>query len=148
MTATALVEEELRQLKREECDAFVMPRPAVGQAVVWYPSGTKESLPETAFVLRVGTKNCVIQRASGMAMESVRHINDPKLALNAFQRETGAWDFTEYDKQIQEKLGSGDSLAARVKDLEARVAQLEADQIPPPKTKPKVQSNPTHPSEP
>src|SRR5688572_8889207 len=98
MSNVATIEEEVRQLKRAEIDAFEMPRPCMGQCVAWYPSGTRLN-SEIAFITRVSKKNVELQRASGTYMTAVRHIDDPKLQLNEDQRESGAWDFTEQDKK-------------------------------------------------
>ena len=96
------IEDEARQMLQEEIDAFVMPRPVCGQSVLWFPTGERAATikPEVGFILRVGTRNIIVRLASGNAMESVRHISDPKLQLSSEQRENGAWDFTEESKLI------------------------------------------------
>jgi hypothetical protein len=117
MTA-ALLEDEVRQQQNELVKAFTMPKACRGQAVTWYPSGAKSSAAETAFVLEVGKRNVVLQRASGLAIASVRHIDDPKLQLSAEQRESGAWDFTDEAKQMLE-------LQKIVKETAEKVRLLE-----------------------
>lgn len=116
---SATLEDEVRSSRNQEIAAFVMPRPDRGQAVTWYASGTRDGVGEVAFVLEVGRRNLVVARASGLAMESVRHIDDPKLKLSVEQRESGAWDFTERDKQL-------DSQREQLADLTARLTALEA----------------------
>ncbi len=103
--------------RNKEIAEFVMPRPNLGQAVTWFPSGTRTN-GEMAYVLTIGRRNLVVQRASGIAMDSVRHVDDPKLSLSVEQRASGAWDFTERDKQL-------DKLQATVELLQARVVTLE-----------------------
>jgi hypothetical protein len=117
VTAT-LIEEEIRQKHNEQIAEFVMPKPCRGQAVTWYASGTRSGVGEMAFVLEVGRRNIIVNLASGVNMETVRHIDDPKLQLSAEQRESGAWDFTE-DSKIQ--LAN----VKRIDTLEAKVAALE-----------------------
>lgn len=97
---TATLEQEVKDAAREAAMKFVMPRPARGQAIVWYPHGVKDGNSEVAFVLSIGTRNIIISRASGVCEEGVRHIDDPKLSFSADQRESGAWDFTDHDKDL------------------------------------------------
>lgn len=114
----ATIEQEVKDAAREAAMKFVMPKPARGQAIVWYPHGVKDCNSEVAFVLQVGTRNIILSRASGVCEESVRHIDDPKLQFSAEQRESGAWDFTDHDKtQI--------SHSQQIADLLARVTELE-----------------------
>ena len=122
---TATLEEEVRAKRNLEIAAFVMPKPSMGQCVTWYSSGTRTSLGENAFVLSVGRRNLVISRASGVAMESVRHIDDPKLQLSDEQRLSGAWDFTERDKQQDKFTEMAASLVKQVASLVERVTALE-----------------------
>jgi hypothetical protein len=57
-------------------------------------------------------------------VDAVRHVDDPKLTLNADQRENGAWDFTDEDKQgLQQR----NELTVRVEILEAQVRSLVRD---------------------
>jgi hypothetical protein len=112
------VEEDIRQQNRDAIEAFVMPKPEIGQGVTWYSSGTRSGPGEMAFVLEVGRRNIVLQRASGTAEASVRHVDDPKLQLNEEQRATGAWDFTKRDKQLDRLLVEMTDLKERVKTLE------------------------------
>src|SRR5690348_9004381 len=76
------VEQEVRQQVQQNIDAFVMPKPMRGQSVLFYRNGTKGGQPEVGFVLKVGTRNLMVNLASGLAQESVRHIDDPRLQLN------------------------------------------------------------------
>lgn len=115
---TATIEQEVEQRVREEVQAFEMPRPSMGQTVAWYPSGIKGGACEVAHVLKVSKRNLLLQRISGTCVETVRHVDDPKLKLSAEQRESGAWDFTDYDKQQAAD-------RSRVAEIEARVKTLE-----------------------
>ncbi len=115
---TATLEEEVRQQTRDAVQAFEMPRPCPGQTVTWYPSGTRDGRGENANVLNSGKRNIVVMRASGQAMESVRHVDDPKLKLSSEQRESGAWDFTERDKQLDKMQKDFTALQLRVATLE------------------------------
>lgn len=122
---TATLEAEVKQKLNEDISNFTMPRPSRGQCIAWYPNGTRGD-SETAFVLSVGKRNIVLRTATGIPMETVRHIDDPKLQLNAEQRASGAWDFTEHDKKMNEMTASLAGLKATVETLTARVVELEA----------------------
>ena len=115
---TATLEEEVRDKRNVEIAEFVMPKPCRGQAVTFYSSGTKDSVGETAFVRDVGRRNLVLHLSSGNCVDTVRHIDDPKLSLSVEQRASGAWDFTDKDKS---DIARDKKLAA----LEARLATLE-----------------------
>lgn len=116
MSATLTVEEI------EKLEAFVMPKPARGQQVLWYPRGIKSETPEVAFCREVGKRGIVLA-IGGVSYESVRHIDDPKLALNEHQREGGAWDFPgDPTAELQSKFAK---LEERFAALEARILTLE-----------------------
>ena len=115
---TATIEQEVRALTDAEIANFTMTKPNVGQSVMWYPSGNKSRNGEMAFVLEAKHRTILIQRASGVCMETVRHVDDPKLKLSEDHRESGAWDFTDDDKQKVEH-------AKRLTKLEERMAMLE-----------------------
>ena len=93
---------------------FDMPVPVLGTTVRWYQSGLAESRPPgVGTVIRVFHRSLSILLPSGVRMDAVRHINDPKLQLNADQRECGSWDFTEdvyqraaWEKKIEERLSA------------------------------------------
>jgi hypothetical protein len=121
----ATVEEEIRQQNRDAIQAYEMPRPCPGQTVTWFPSGSRDGKGENAQVLSAGKRNIVVLRASGGAMESVRHVEDPKLKLSAEQRASGAWDFTERDKKLDTMQKEVGGYAAMFTALELRVATLE-----------------------
>jgi hypothetical protein len=112
-----VTEEQLRMKAQEQIDSFKMPVPPRGQSILWYPSGLKSSKAEIGFVLRVGARNIVINLASGLARESVRHVDDPKLQTSVEQREGGAWDFTDDWKEIQALRKDVTELKKLVQDL-------------------------------
>jgi|TARA_R100000808_G_C2154923_1_gene166444 hypothetical protein len=91
----------------EEIQSFQMPSVQVGTPVEFYITGTREGTePRIGFVLRISRsgRNVVIRTADGGHFDAVRHIADPKLQLNADQRENGAWDFTEfYKSELEER---------------------------------------------
>lgn len=109
-------------------DTFSMPRPAIGQTVLWYPHGTPSEKPEVAIVKKLGHRNVVIGLAIGLNREAVRHVDDPKLSLSMSQRENGAWDFTDRDKQYT-------AILSRMEKLEAKCADLESLLVEPSKKK-------------
>ena len=117
LEAPKLIEEEVREKVQENVDAFTMPVPMRGQSVLWYRSGLKGGHAEVGFVLKVGTRNIVLNLASGLAQDTVRHIDDPKLQLSVEQRGSGAWDFTDDWKTIQALRKEVSELNASVKEL-------------------------------
>jgi hypothetical protein len=94
-------------------ETYAMPRPKKGVQLLWYPHANPTEDPEIAFALKVGHRAVLLQTASGVAVDTVRHLSDPKLHLNDDQRANGAWDFPE---------DSG--LSARVAALESQVASI------------------------
>lgn len=102
-------------LSPEELENYVMPRPAKGQIVLWYAHGNPTEAAEVAFVRQVGKRSLTLN-VNGVGYDTVRHLTDPKLSLNQWQRASGAWDFPE-DHQAK--------LLPLIKDLQARVESLE-----------------------
>jgi hypothetical protein len=104
----------------EELHNFKMPEVVVGTPITYYPTGmTEGSDVRVGFIIRVSPsgRNVVVRTADGGHYESVRHIDDPKLRLNADHREAGAWDFTAFHKaelvERQEIIGRLDRLEGR-----------------------------------
>jgi hypothetical protein len=97
--------------------AFTMPRPSKGQNVVWYPDGDKKKTPEVGFVREVAKRSITIM-LNGGAYDTVRHVDDPILLRNEFQRVNGAWDFAENDRDLAK-------LKEQVACLERKIAELE-----------------------
>lgn len=116
---TQNLETDLRQKLQEEIDAFTMPKPYVGQSVVWYPAAARGNKTEVAFVAKASHRNVVLRMASGLPRETVYHIDDPKLKLSPDIRENGAWDLSEGDKRQA-------ASEARMAALESEVAALKA----------------------
>ena len=115
---------------QEVLPPFTMPKPSRGQPILWFADANKHATPEVGFVREIGHSSLVVY-VGGAALDSVRHINDPRLKQNAHQRENGAWDFPENERDIV-------SLKERVAKLESLVAQLQEDVKPEPiKTLPK-----------
>lgn len=121
------------ELSPEEVERWVMPRPARGQQILWYPDADRHKEPEIAFVQTVSHRTLTIQ-IGRQSMDQVRHINDPKLKINEFQRQNGAWDFPADKHKVFD-------LEQRVATLEKQVAEITARLSPPapvvgPKRKP------------
>jgi len=97
---------------------FTPPSISAGMQVIWYRHGVRrESDSIVGFMLHKGRRTSQIFLINGRRVDAVRHIDDPKLQLNADQREAGAWDFTE---------GHKDYIEHRQK-TEARLDQIEKD---------------------
>mgnify|MGYP005820705815 FL=1 len=104
----------------EELHNFVMPEVVVGTPVTYYPTGMLEgSDVRVGFIIRISRsgRNVVVRTADGGHFESVRHIDDPKLKLNADHREAGAWDFTAFHKA---ELIERQEIVSRLDRLEGR----------------------------
>jgi len=112
------VKEQAEADLRTRAEAYVMPKPQKGSAVLWYPHASKTDSPEVGFVWKAGHRNIVVQLIAGTVKETVRHIDDPKLQMGTSQRENGAWDFTDKDKA---DIKRDEKLAA----LEAKFTELE-----------------------
>lgn len=97
---------------------FIMPKPLRGSSVIWYPHGLRGDVSEVAFVLKLFAGSIVIQLASGLVKEAVRHVDDPRLQDNEHQRENGAWDYTDDHRTLVD-------LQSRLAELESRVAKHE-----------------------
>jgi len=108
-------EAEIDPVLIEKIENFVMPLVSSGMPVKWFPFGVRDGRDtEIAFVVKASGRNVNLRTAAGQFRSAVRHVDDPKLSLNAAQREAGAWDFT--DEWYQEK---------KIKsDIEKRLAQL------------------------
>jgi hypothetical protein len=115
--APKLIEEEIRDKVQESVDAFAMPKPMRGQSVLFYRNGQKTGEAEVGFVLKVAKRNIVINLASGLAYDSVRHVDDPKLQVSVEQRSGGAWDYTDDWKEIQALRKDVTALTAQVTEL-------------------------------
>lgn len=77
-------------------EQYIMPRPCEGMAVLFYKYGTKDQPrpPEIAFVIKPTGRAITVRTASGIYLDGIRHVSDPKLALSPDMRSEGAWDFT------------------------------------------------------
>lgn len=108
---------EVTQEVQEREQTFKMPRPARGQQIVWFADADKKKVAEVGFVREVGSRSITIL-LNGGAYDTVRHIDDPLLLRNEFQRINGAWDFAENDKDVA-------TLKTRVAELERKIVEIE-----------------------
>lgn len=98
---------------------FKMPRPMIGQTVLYFPYAEKNSAPSVITVSQVHEKTITAHGRNGqLSLHALRHIDDPILKTNRHVRDLGAWDFGQKDK---EEMNAKEAIAA----LEARVAALE-----------------------
>lgn len=94
------------------------PPVTVGEPVTWYREASRlHAVP--AMVYKVGDRNISVMLLApgllGQVVDSVLHIDDPKLAENqALRLHNGGWDWTVQYKQFNQ----------RIKMLEERVAAL------------------------
>ena len=104
---------------------FVMPPIGVGQRVLIYHQGTKESgkLPSMGHVRKVYGDKALVQSYDNQFYNTVPHIDDPRLVNNPDLRQEGAWDYTSDDLAVKKFMeDTRDKLAA----LERQVAGLIA----------------------
>lgn len=105
-----------------EVDGFKMPPVELGVPVKWYKNGEIDGNPPLlAFVERATNRALVLRLSDGSRRETVRHIADPKLRLGKTQRDSGAWDYSDW--YLETKKFQADVLA-RLHVLEISVAQL------------------------
>jgi len=111
--------EPVRNVTDEEIRAFTMPRPMVGQPVIWYAKGLRNDKGgDIGFVVRVEDHSVAIRTAIGRYIVGVKHVDDPRLHKNHAQRENGAWGFTDHDiKRDEEMQELRDRLDAQVKQM-------------------------------
>ncbi len=89
---------------------------AIGDRVLWYAHGQISSQPSTALVVEVfnNTGRLLVQNRGSItpfSKDGVRHIDDPFVRDNKDAvLESGAWDWTERDKQIEARLAALEEL--------------------------------------
>lgn len=89
-------------ISNEEIQAFQMPKIEPGMTVVYYqPYQLDAAKPTIGFVVEVSQRNIrVYVPVNGLIRDGVRHIDDPRLRINADHRENGAWDYTARDLEL------------------------------------------------
>jgi hypothetical protein len=105
---------------QEEILLFEMPSVDVGTPIEYFPTAVRSGEPRLGFVVRVSRtgRNVVVRTSDGGWFDAVRHIDDPKLQMNQDMRENGAWDRTEYDKELNKRL---ESIEKRISDMQSSV---------------------------
>lgn len=97
-------EEDLNRQK--EAMEYKMPRPSVGQLVVWYRYAQRTDRREqAAIVTRVGEKAIDVWLVGGNVVAGVKHYTDPRLKYNDEQRESGSWDYSKVQMELEARLG-------------------------------------------
>ncbi len=100
---------------------YVMPKPRIGDTVLWHDDLESENPPMPAWVTRV-SEDCldlsILEHGvpKPLLKDGVRHINDPDKA-KIKRLEAGCWDFIESQ--------SGPPSAAKLSAAENRIAILE-----------------------
>lgn len=113
--ATAVLEEPVDTVAN-----WKMPAVEVGQTVVWYSGGQRNSTaPSVGQVIHVSVRSVELiihERDKSHRMRDVRNVEDPQLPLNDNIRENGGWDYCNADKRLMD-------LAKRVEQLEDRATR-------------------------
>lgn len=108
----------VKEAKQAEPLPYRMPKPCVGDPVVWHLEGDKNAGPNAARVIAVHT-GCIDlvydAQDSQRRVLGCHHVDDPRWVENpAGIRSRGGWDFSPFYKKIM-------ALDARVADLESIV---------------------------
>lgn len=91
---------------------------SIGDRVLWYAHGQINNQPSVALVVEVfnGTGRLLVQSRGSItpfSKDGVRHIDDPFVKNNNDAiLESGAWDWTDNDKQIESRLAVLEELMA------------------------------------
>lgn len=113
----------------EEVQSFRMPPISLGMNVAYFKGAQREAAHMIATVVKVSNsgRSVVLRTAAGHPIESVRHVDDPKLKFSEDASQNGSWDYTpEYKNnqarfaQLQEQI---ESLRAELKSLQDRKAK-------------------------
>ena len=112
----------MRGPSQQEVDSFKMPTVELGVPVKWYKNGEIDGNPPLlAFVERATNRALVLRLSDGSKRETVRHIDDPKLRLGITQRDSGAWDYSDWYLETKK---FHEELCERLHALESSVANL------------------------
>lgn len=100
--------------------AFEMPPAKLGDVVLWYWNADKGARkPIIGLVTEVSKRNVGVYLLSAKRPEfHVRHMDDPKLAMNESQREAGGWRHTE---ARQEQIEWREGIEKRLERLDGPV---------------------------
>jgi hypothetical protein len=82
-----------------------MPRPELGDPVVWFPDGLETDRPLPAVVTHVGERTLALavfakDWVAVQPHDGVRHIKDPGLRIQE-ERSRGGWDFSPFHKRVR-----------------------------------------------
>lgn len=112
-------------IRQEELLAYKMPKPAVGDIVIWYRQAQRiDRREQAAIVTRVGEKAIDVWLIGSSIVTGAKHYTDPRLRLNDEQREGGSWDFSKTALQLQARLG----------EIESKLEAIEQALRPEPKS--------------
>ena len=105
-------------VNQKELLEYQMPKPEVGDLVIWYRQAQRiERREQAAIVTRVGEKviDVFLVGVGGRVLSGVKHVSDPRLRLNDDMREDGSWDFRKSDQRFEARLGE---LMAKIEAIE------------------------------
>lgn len=112
---------------QQEPEVWVMPRPVVGQVVLYYEYGEKVNGidPLVAIVDSVNAKSINLTTLRGTASgQNIYHISDPRFKKFPDQKKrNGSWDFCPDSPPSRVEL---EGLAKIVAELTERIRKIEA----------------------
>lgn len=116
------------EVDMNKVNSFRMPKAPPGIQVLWYRNGVRDKTRvEVAYMLNAGERTASIHAMmTGRRIDSVRHVDDPKLLLSNDQRENGAWDYTDDYKEF---MNFQKQIEDRLQFLERQVVRMSADRL-------------------
>lgn len=92
---------------------FQMPPIEVGRVVNWYKDGHRTTPPQAALVTQATPSRVAVATfPAGVkqhaAYDGVMHVDDPR-AKQGYAADSGAWDYTDFDKRMMDMLDSLES---------------------------------------
>lgn len=108
----------------EEVQSFKMPPISLGMNVAYFRGAQREASHMIATVVKVSNSGraVVLRTAAGQPVESVRHVDDPKLKFSEDAAQNGSWDYTPEYKDNQARFAR---LQEQIESLRAEVKLLQ-----------------------
>ena len=133
---------------QDEVREYTMPEVYRGMPVIWYRNGSVHNLKDmtVGFIIKFTPAHVtlLLPEFRVSRRDAVPHISDPRLKLGVDHRENGAWDYTEFHKEMKKAAavagdfaeiaeqyaqlkGAYDTLLGRLEAAESELGSLRAD---------------------